>query len=198
MADLVDIRSEWALAQRAAEGDEASWREIYDATCDRLFAFLCYQVGSREEALDLMQETYLQAVRRLASYRGEAPIYVWLRMIALRKALDWKRAVAPRMRRFLALNESIAVPVEDDEHEIRLRSERVALVRALKTLSPQQRAVFLLREWEDWTFRQIAESIGCRENTARVHHARAKEKLRRVLEEKIPAPDAASFQEQRV
>jgi RNA polymerase sigma-70 factor (ECF subfamily) len=58
-----DLQSDRSLSDRARAGDSAAWRTIYDATCDRLFAFLCYQIGDRDEARDILQETYLQAFR---------------------------------------------------------------------------------------------------------------------------------------
>ena len=90
---MQDCQSDVELARRAASGEDSSWQRIYDETSDRLFSFLCYQVGDDDEALDLLQETYLQAFRRLDGYRGEAPLAAWLRVIALRKAIDWKRSV---------------------------------------------------------------------------------------------------------
>ena len=59
-----DCKPDLELARRAAGGDETAWREIFERTGNRLFAFLCYQVGNREEALDLVQETYVVAFRR--------------------------------------------------------------------------------------------------------------------------------------
>ena len=168
------------LAQRAAGGDEASWRAIYDATCDRLFSFLRYQVGNREEALDLLQETYLKAFRSLGEYRGDAPIASWLRAIALRKSLDWRRGALQRLRRNVELTEEVGV-VETDRSDVRFDSERAAIHGALATLSPPQRAALLLREWEGWSFREIADALRCKESTARVHHTRARERMRVAL-----------------
>ncbi len=177
MTEPSDIRTDWDLARRAAGGCEDAWRQIYERTADKLFAFLCYQSGNREDALDLMQETYMQAQRRLESYRGEAPLGAWLRTIALRKSLDWRRRVLSPMRRTLELTENTAI-VEQEGEAVQFHSEKAALHRALKTLSPQQRAALLLREWDGLSFREIATMIGCQENTARVHHTRAKEKMR--------------------
>ncbi len=175
-----DLESDRGLCERARQGDPAAWRTIYDSTCDRLFAFLCYQVGDRDEARDVLQETYLQAFRRLATYRGEAPLAVWLRSIAFGRSMDWKRVVLRRLKRTTRLDETSA-RVEADIEEVRFDSEEDALRRALARLSPQQRAALLLREWEGCDFREIAGLLGCAESTARVHHARAREHMRAML-----------------
>ena len=93
-----DLQPDRDLTRRAQQGDDAAWRTLYNSTCDGLFAFLCYQIGDRDEARDILQETYLQAFRRLDTYRGEAPLEIWLRSIALGRSIDWKRVI--RRRRF--------------------------------------------------------------------------------------------------
>lgn len=175
-----DHQTDRNLTERARQGDESSWRAIYESTCDRLFAFLCFQIGDRDEARDILQETYLQAFRRLETYRGEAPLSAWLRAIALGRSIDWKRVTLRRLKRAVRLNESSAI-VEPDLQRVTFDSEHSALRRALAALSERQRATLLLREWEGCSFREIAELLGCGESTARVHHARARENMRRAL-----------------
>jgi RNA polymerase sigma-70 factor (ECF subfamily) len=183
-----DLESDRYLSERARRGDSAAWRAIYDSTCDRLFAFLCYQIGDRDEARDLLQETYLQAFRRLDTYRGEAPLVVWLRSIALGRSIDWKRVILRRLKRMATLDESSA-SVEPDIQGVRFDSEDRALRRALAGLSRHQRAVLLLHEWEELGFDEIARVLGCAESTVRVHHARARARMRTALraEERSPA-----------
>jgi len=176
-----DLQSDRELSERARRGDAAAWRAIYDSTCDRLFSFLCYQVGDRDEARDILQETYLQAHRNLDRYRGEAPLAVWLRSIALGRSIDWKRVILRRLKRTATLDESTAL-VEPDIQGVRFASENRALHHALGKLSPQQRAALLLREWEELSFGEIALLLGCAESTARVHHTRARERMRTALE----------------
>lgn len=175
-----DLQSDRILSERARSGDPTAWRTLYESTCDSLFAFLCWQVGDRDEARDILQETYLQAFRRLETYRGEAPLAVWLRAIALGRSIDWKRVILRRIKRTTALHESSA-QVEPDIRGVRFDSEKRALQLALGGLSRQQRAALLLREWEGRSFHEIAELLGCAESTARVHHARARERMRATL-----------------
>lgn len=175
-----DLSLDRELARRARLGEEASWRQIYDATCDRLFALLCYQVGDRDLARDLLQETFLHAFRRLESYRGDGPLAAWLRAIAMNKALDWKRVWIRRLKRTVGLTDNLVVSIAEGP-SVHFDSERNALQNALARLSARQRAALLLREWEERSFAEIAELLGCTESTARVHHARARQRVRRSL-----------------
>ena len=91
------------LARRAAQGDEDAWRQLYEANCQQLFNFLCYQVGDREAARDLLQESFLTALKILDRYRGDGSLLSWLRSIALHKALDWKRGLFRKLRKLQEL-----------------------------------------------------------------------------------------------
>lgn len=175
-----DLQSDRELAARARTGDAAAWRAIYESTCDSLFAYLCWQVGDRDEARDLLQDVYLVAYRRLGAWRGEAPLGVWLRAIAFGRAIDWKRVILRRIKRTARLDEASA-PAAPAAPETRLSGEHRELLRALGALSHHQRAALLLRECDQLSFREIAALLGCAENTARVHHTRACERMRREL-----------------
>lgn len=165
------------LAHAAAGGDRMAWRRIYDDTCQPLFNFLCYQTGDRDTARDLLQETYATACIRLGDYRGDGSLLGWLRAVALRKCLDWRRRAAARLRKLAAYaRESVgAAPAPG------YAGLGDGIQTALDRLSPRQRAALLLRELEDQTFAHIAASLGCSEATVRVHHHRARAALRRSL-----------------
>lgn len=175
-----DLHDDNILIEQARQGDPSAWRTLYESTCDRLFAFLCYQIRDRDEARDILQETYLQAFRRLSTFRGDAPFEVWLRAIALGRAIDWKRVILRRIKRTTTLDESNG-PVAADHSAVRFESEDRALSGALAKLSHHQRAALLLREWEGRSFSEIGALLACAEGTARVHHARARERMRAVL-----------------
>ncbi|MFN8548808.1 MAG: RNA polymerase sigma factor [Candidatus Eisenbacteria bacterium] len=191
---MQDTSSDLELARQAAQGDEASFRRIYESTCDRLFSLLRYQVGDRDHARDLLQDTYVQAWKRIGDYRGEAPLTAWLRMIAIRKAIDWKRSALLRLKRTVEIHERTAA-VEPDHRGLQFDSEKATFERALQKLSPMQRGALLLREWEEWDFAAIAETLGCKESTARVHHTRAREKMRELLRH-VPSVRAESLKGQ--
>jgi RNA polymerase sigma-70 factor (ECF subfamily) len=191
-----DLESERELARKAAAGDQAAWRRIFETTSDRLFSLLCFQVGDRDEAKDLLQETYLQAHRFLGSYRGDAPLEEWLRAIAVRKAIDWKRVFLHRIKRSVRLRESTAT-VEPDIGGVRFDSEDQALREGLAGLSARQRAALLLREWEGRSFREIAQLLGCNESTARVHHTRARERMRAALQSRATFLGSRDWEGQR-
>lgn len=188
-------RQDAELARRAHEGDEAAWREIYDTTCQPLFNVLCYQTGDRDAAKDLLQETYLRALGKLASYRGEGTLLSWLRGIALRLATDRWRRLRAQIRRVVPLTEQIGDRQPDPEaaataaaDEARLSVGGASFQAALRRLSPHQRACLLLHEHEGLSYAEVAREVGCNEATARVHHHRATQRMKQWLTEPTNAP----------
>lgn len=177
-----DLEHDIALAAAAVGGDEEAWRRIYDRTCAHLFNFLCYQTGDRDAARDLLQETYVTGFTRLDTWRGEGTLLGWLRKVALRKCLDWRREVKLRVRKLAALARQTGSPASPGAEEA-YPGLGEGIQAALDRLSSRQRAALLLRELEDQPFAEVAEALGCSEATARVHHHRACHKLRDWLTE---------------
>ena len=182
------------LAQRAAGGDESAWREIYTATRDRIFALLVYHIGNRDEALDVMQETYVGAVKGIGRYRGEGSLEAWLAGIALRRARDWKRRLLGKFKRTDTLEGepplAQALPQPDLDQKRRLR-------QALDQLPDRQRSAVLLHVWMGYSFREVGDALGVSEATARVHAFRGREALRELIGSPADTTLPASLQEQR-
>lgn len=175
-----DIAADLELARAAAGGDELAWRRLYDTTHQSLFNFLAYQTGDREAARDLLQETYVTALGRLDTFRGQGSLLSWLRAVGLRKSLDWRRRVKLRVRKLAALAlEHTSLPGAGAPAGFPGLGD--GFQAALDRLSPHQRAALLLRELEDVPFAEIAAVLGCGEATARVHHHRACRNLRTWL-----------------
>ena len=182
-----------ALAERALNGDEAAWREIYTSTRDRLFAFLSYQLGNRDEAMDVLQDTYVAAVRGLDRYRGEASLESWLVGIALRRAKDWKRKFLRKLKSTQPLDETPlddqVLPQADPELRLRLR-------KALDQLPDRQRNTVLLHDYLGFDFNEVGKMLGIGPATARVHAHRGRDALKKILEPPDAEESPAALQEQ--
>ncbi len=175
-------RDDLALVQAAAAGDESAWRRIYDQTQGPLFNFLCYQTGDRDMALDLLQETYVAALRRAGTYRGEGSLLSWLRSVGVKKHLDLRRRAARRVRMMLAYALERTSAGADTTRTV-FPGLGDGFQAALNRLSPHQRAALLLRELEGESFADVAAALECTESTARQHNLRARRNLRKWLSE---------------
>jgi RNA polymerase sigma-70 factor, ECF subfamily len=177
---MPNLQADLELAQGAARGDEESWRRIVRKTRRSLLLTLISCLSVREDAVDLLQETYLLAVRHIDQYRGEATLLAWLQAIAHRRLVDWVRSDRARLRRKVAWcrdqeeAEALLRPAEQQEF---LR----ALTPALALLPRAQRTALILRSAYGMSHREVAEIIGCSESAARVHYTRARRRVRGML-----------------
>ena len=133
------------LMVRGGAGDDEAFRALVERWQGRLLGFLTRSLGSRVEAEDLAQETFVKVFQGAADYQQEGRFASWLFKIAgnlLRSRIRWRKIV-----RFISFD-----PTEHDvaeaprgEQELRQRELREALAKALDRLPKRQQAAFVLR-----------------------------------------------------
>jgi RNA polymerase sigma-70 factor (ECF subfamily) len=180
-------------------GDEALVREIRSgssvafAALMRRYERLTYRVAygfvaNRDEALEVVQETFLKVHTRLDEWRGDGEIRNWIARIAAHEAMN--RSRSRRRQPTATLEEAGEAQLEPtQESALREHESRGALHRSLGALSPRQRMAVVLRYFQEMSTREIAAVLECSEGTARNILFRSLEKLRSVLagsEEVLP------------
>jgi RNA polymerase sigma-70 factor (ECF subfamily) len=174
------------LMDRVA-GGQSRWLEVLVRRhATRLLTFIQRMVGDRHRSEELFQEVFLAVWIKRRRYAYPRPFKPWLYAIAVNRCrADFRlRPALTRAGRSDALS---AVPDEGESPSgTAMAGETAALVgEALLELPPQQRAVVTLRIWDDLSFAQIAEVLGCTESTARSHMHHALTALRRHLEPQV-------------
>jgi RNA polymerase sigma-70 factor (ECF subfamily) len=164
-------------AQRLARGEPAAFAELYDACADRLHHYLVVRLGSRADADDVLQETFVRLARtrqKLATVDNlVAYVFATARNEALRLAEH--RSREDRMRAALSSESLFRQPTGDDRQAIEA-AEWVAA--SLAGLSPDLREVVELKIYADLTFREISEVTGLPQGTVATRYRSALEKLR--------------------
>jgi len=163
-------RDAW-IALRCQSGETSAFRELVAEMERPLLYFATKLLADEDEALDVLQKTWLRAFRTI--HRLEEPQYLraWLYQIARGLAIDQlrKRASAQRLEHEYAELQTEA----NDEPEF--DQEDVAAVhRALDKLDPHVREVLLLHFLEDLPIAEVATIVGCPEGTvkSRLHHGK--------------------------
>ncbi len=144
----------------------------------KIYSLLYGMVWNREDALELTQEVFAKAYRSIKGFRMASSFYTWLYRIAVNLALDFRhrRIINPDTK------EEFDPPGMGGPDSSLLHKElNEQIRRALDQLSPQHRAIILLREVEGLSYKEISKVMGCRVGTvmSRLHYAR--EGLRQVL-----------------
>lgn len=169
MADCGDVTREEALIRAAAAGDRDAFGELYRMFAPRVYAVACGLLLNREEALDVTQETFIRAWRALPRFRHGLPFFPWLYAIARNRCMSHLAKGARGQS--VEFDDHVSGETDDEMRHVEMRRD---IGRALATLSPDHREIILLRHFQDLSYEEIAQSLGCPIGTvmSRLHHAR--------------------------
>ena len=181
--------SDRELIARTLGGDGAAFAVLVERFQRKIFRVAMAIVRDDMEADTITQDTFIQAYTHLAKFQGRSEFETWLTRIAINRSRD-----TLRRRRFVSLfsgeaGEEDAMmfePVDerpDPEREIMARQLRVAIDRAERKLSGQQKVIFRLRHYDNHSLEEIAVLLGLRAGTVRAHLFRAVHKIRKELAE---------------
>lgn len=169
------------LARRCERGDMAAFEEIYRAHAARLYSLALRMSGSEQDAEDLLQETFLQAYRKIGGFRGDSTLGTWLYRLAVNQCLDYLRSRQARMSRATELfDETEPAEVIQESGTIPAIS-RIDLDRAIARLPEGCRAVFVLHDVEGFAHQEVAAMLGISEGTSKSQVHKARLKLRSIL-----------------
>jgi RNA polymerase sigma-70 factor (ECF subfamily) len=175
------------LIAAVLRGDAASFEPLVKKYSPRVFATARRYARREDEVQDIVQEVWLKAFQKLASFRGDAPFEHWLMRLAVRTCYDFLRAhQRNRESSFTDLTEPeddwldrfaadpVAAPEDAD-------AARLLVQRALEQLSPPARLIITLLEIEDRSVKEIAQLTGWSVPLVKVRAFRARAELRKIL-----------------
>jgi RNA polymerase sigma-70 factor (ECF subfamily) len=173
-----------ALIRATLEGDEEAFRELMERYKGRAFGVAVGIVGNGDDALDVVQDSFIKAYYKLKEFRFGSNFYTWFYRLLVNQAIDrWRKsarsAEVPLDESWLSEEDSppdaFTYP-RTPEDLARNRELGDALQRAIASLPEYHRAVIVLREVEGMAYDEIAKTLGCSVGTvmSRLHYARGK------------------------
>ena len=167
------------LVARCRAGDMDAFEMLYNQHSARIYSLASRMAGSADEGEDLMQEIFLQAYRKIGSFKGEASIGTWLYRLGLNHCLDFVRSRQAKMNK---LTETLDA---ETSFEPTARREtpiaRMDLERAVERLPEGCREAFVLHDVEGFGHREIADLLDIAEGTSKSQVFKARAKLRAWL-----------------
>ncbi len=173
------------LIAEALQGHPEAFGELVCRYQDRLFNTMCRLLGNAEDARDVVQEAFLHAYLALDRFKGQARFFTWLYRIAFNRANSIKR----KHKAVSSLNHDYrqndtgkgTAPLEQAEEERRIQ-------QALDRLSPEHRAVLIMKDMEGHKYEVMAEVLQVPIGTirSRLHRARLELRALLVKEEERP------------
>ena len=161
----MDLSTDEIIVERALTGDAEAFGEIVRRWERRIFALSYGMLGREEDARDATQETFLAAFRNLRGFRGEAKVSSWLHRIAVNQCISRQRRSKVRGESALEDEQEInaarfAAPLSySPARVVEGRQETAAVRRAIDSLPIELRQVVVMKEFEELTFREIAEAL---------------------------------------
>ena len=181
------------LARQAAEGDELAFGRLAHEVRPRLYRWALVQAGDADDAEDITQAALLRLHRALSGFRFDSRLSTWLFTLVRSAAADWRRTARRRVLRQHTYATSLTASAPAPEHVDDARL--LLLVRAaFSALPARQREVFDLAELQGQSCHAVAELLGLRDSTVRVHLLRARRTVRARVLERLAARPAASGQ----
>ncbi len=180
------------------QGDPTAFRELVCRYGDGVLGYLCHMTGNRDQAEDLFQETFKRVHEKAHTFRGEG-FKSWLFTIATRVTIDSVRR--RRKRVAISLNQECdcdekngpqlaAVADEnalDPADQIVRQEQKEQVRRAIESLPTGQRAALVLAYYQQLSYREVAEVLGCSVGAVKTQMSRALATLAQRLPDSIGA-----------
>jgi RNA polymerase sigma-70 factor (ECF subfamily) len=176
---LVEL-SDWELVQKCQSGEMSAFEDLVSRYYQKVYMVILGLLRNRDDAMEVAQETFFRAYRKIKSFQGGSSFYTWLYRIAVNIAIDTQRRqkrnpldFRETMDEVLEEQNEVAKDPFSDVHDKELRDR---LVEAINDLTPEHKAVIVLRTLEGLSYKDIGEILGCSEGTvmSRLHYARKK------------------------
>jgi RNA polymerase sigma-70 factor (ECF subfamily) len=178
------------LIADSLDGNTAAFGELVRRYQDRLYNTVYRLVDNTDDALDVVQEAFLNAYQSLDSFKGDSLFFTWLYRIAVNTAISLKRKkrVMVRIDAGSANGESVIEPFDPSDlsrpgHALEQAEQERRVQQALSRLSPEHRAVLVMKDMEGQKYETMADVLGVPIGTIRSRLHRARLELRELLEQ---------------
>jgi RNA polymerase sigma factor (sigma-70 family) len=194
MSKFADIQIDTGIITRAAAGDARAHEIIYRAFSTPVYSICLRFTKAPAQAEDLTQETFIEIMRSIAGFRGEAALGSWIRRIAVTKSLMFLRSAWTKRSQSLADGWDDCVAGEPVSHGISSHpDDAMDLDAALANLPEVSRAVVWLHDVEGFTHKEIAGLMGKSESFSKSQLSRAYQRLRPLLgANEVPQSDGVT------
>ena len=178
-----DSINDAALLRAHVNGDPDAFAVLVARHKDRMWAVALRIMRNPEDAADALQDAYIAAFRRAASYRGDAQVTSWLYRVVVNACLDRLRSM--RLRETEPLPDNIdrsrkmGIITKDP---VEIKEQRSVVAAALGTLNADQRAALVLVDMEGYSVEEAAQILGCAPGTVKSRCARGRARLLPLLD----------------
>jgi RNA polymerase sigma-70 factor (ECF subfamily) len=172
----IDNQTATALVHRAIDGDQYAMKELYKHYSHDMFNIAMRMLANREDAEDLIQESFIKAFKSLSQLNDPGIFGGWLRKIVINSCLRYVK----KKVRFNMLPEGVE-EIEEENTGLLNESNFAIIHDAIKRLPDGCRQIFLLYTMEDYKHKEIGSLLNISESTSKSQYLRAKKMLHQHL-----------------
>ncbi|MCX5675256.1 MAG: RNA polymerase sigma factor [Planctomycetota bacterium] len=184
-----EARRDAELVERLKKGDTKALEELYQRHREPAYGIAYRLVGSREDALDVIQESFVHVLRGIQTFRGQSSFRTWLYRIVTHAALDYRRWRSLRATESLdserALEPVDASGQRSPQDTAAERDLAAAIDKALANVSEKNRAALVLFAIEGMSYKEIADVLSISVGTVMSRIFNARQRLRELLASEI-------------
>lgn len=170
------------LALAARDGESLAFTQLYERTREQAWRVLYKVVGHSPDLEDLVQESYIQLMRALKTYRGDSRVSTFLHRVCVNVGLMHLRG---KRRRKEESTDEVPEHATDERHDperaAQVKQAAVLVQKALATLSEEKASVFVYHELLGMKPEEISELVDCPVNTVRSRLNRARQDFTEVV-----------------
>jgi RNA polymerase sigma-70 factor (ECF subfamily) len=173
----------YALIERIKEGDREAFMTVTNLYQKRVFVLAYSFFRNRDDALDIVQETFLRVYQKVNMFRRGENFQNWLLQIAKNLCIDYYRKNYGKNRDLKA-----DTPVEEmnlsiqngTDQEVSSDLKRI-FSKCIKKLAKKQRMIFMMKHYNQLKYKEIAEVLGISQGTVKSLHYKAVQNLRGLV-----------------
>lgn len=157
------------------------FEEIYERYVNKVYR-KCYSfVYNQEKAEDLTHDIFLKLIVKIGSFKETSKFSTWLYSITYNYCMDQIRA--GKRKTEVALHENAEISDDDDSEVLDFQSNEIT--RSLKQMASDERAILQMKYQEDFSIKEIADTLNITESAVKMRLMRSKEKLKKIYLENI-------------
>lgn len=169
------LTDEELIRQLLATGNAQYFEELYNRHFKKIYYQVIAYVKDSEEAQDLTQDIFVKLYDRLSKFQEKSSFSTWLFSLARNAALDYLRRKGKIQEDYIDDSKLGGIPEVDDQALFQIKADRLAHI--LNKVSPDDKAILVMKYAHEWQVDEIAETLGIGESAVKMRIKRAKAKI---------------------
>ena len=174
------------IVSGCANGDPKSQKLVFETYYGKMLVVCLRYAENMDEAKDILQDGFIKIFDKIGKFDGKGSLEGWIRRVIVNTAIDTiRKKKANLFTSFEDQEEILSDSIEEETFEDEFMFSAQDVMNALHQITPAYRTVFNLYILEGYTHREIGEKLNISEGTSKSNLAKAKQRIKKILHNKI-------------